>query len=457
MTQQTTPDLLDRFDSAKMTKTHWRWSILAVLASYFDAGAIVAGAVSLVIWKEAYGIDESTIGILSALSANGISAGIGALVGGRLGDTLGRKKIFALDLILFMIGTLILTAQTGPTMIIIGYLITGFAVGVDIPASWSLIAEFSPSNRRGRVMGLAGVAWLLGPVVVSVLAAVLANLGMLGSRLIFLHLAIVAFVVWWLRRGIPESPRWAATHGKPEKVAEAARMLGIEVAAGDEAAMVEAIKAKTDSGSSTLYRQLFTRQNMRNLAFVTLTYAAWGIPAGTYGFFLPYLLQNAGGNSTAVSNLVNVLNFTLGVVAAIGFMWIGDRWNRRWMWAWGAAACSLAFFGFLIVPITNFGAMMVHVFIISFVGNLTVYPILQLWSVELFPTNVRSTLQGFSFGVMRLVLGVWSLFVAAIATTMGFTALAVMLGGLWAVVFILGTVFGPNTAGRTMAQLDSGT
>ena len=68
----------------------WRNTILAGLANYIDAGSIVAGSVALALWRETYGLSNTFIGLIGAFSANAISAGIGALIGGMLCDRFGR-------------------------------------------------------------------------------------------------------------------------------------------------------------------------------------------------------------------------------------------------------------------------------------------------------------------------------------------------------------------------------
>ena len=80
--------------SSADSKDGWRGTILAGLANYIDAGSIVAGSVALALWKDIYGLSDSFIGLIGAFSANAISAGIGALVGGWLCDRYGRKRIY---------------------------------------------------------------------------------------------------------------------------------------------------------------------------------------------------------------------------------------------------------------------------------------------------------------------------------------------------------------------------
>jgi MFS transporter, SP family, inositol transporter len=77
----------------------WKNTILAGLANYIDAGSIVSGSAALALWASAYNLSPTFIGMLGAFSANAISAGVGALVGGRLCDLVGRKTIYQYDML----------------------------------------------------------------------------------------------------------------------------------------------------------------------------------------------------------------------------------------------------------------------------------------------------------------------------------------------------------------------
>ena len=76
------------------SREQWRKTSLAAMANYIDAGSIVAGAVSLPIWAKQFGFGDDFVSLLGAMSSNAISAGIGALIGGRICDLYGRKKIY---------------------------------------------------------------------------------------------------------------------------------------------------------------------------------------------------------------------------------------------------------------------------------------------------------------------------------------------------------------------------
>src|SRR5437763_16848119 len=89
-------------DEQAPTSRHWRWTVLSSLADYIDAGSSVAGASGLTLWSKHFGLSSTVIGLLSAFSSNAISCGAGALIGGRLGDKFGRKRIYSLDLLVYI-------------------------------------------------------------------------------------------------------------------------------------------------------------------------------------------------------------------------------------------------------------------------------------------------------------------------------------------------------------------
>src|SRR5690242_10120668 len=122
-------------DSASGTREDWKNTILAGLANYIDAGSIVAGSAALAMWATAYNLSTTFIGLLGAFSANAISAGIGALIGGRLCDLFGRKRIYQYDMLFYAFGMMWLVFATQPWMIVVGFVLVGLAVGADIPAS----------------------------------------------------------------------------------------------------------------------------------------------------------------------------------------------------------------------------------------------------------------------------------------------------------------------------------
>ena len=201
---------------ATTTAEDWKNTILAGLANYIDAGSIVSGSAALALWAAAYDLSSTFIGLLGAFSANAISAGVGAFIGGRLCDLFGRKKIYQYDMLFYAFGMLWLVFALQPWMIVVGFILVGLAVGADIPASWSLIAEMAPSGKRGKHSGVAQVLWYRGPAEVLPMFLVLAPLSVLGALIVFAHLAIIAIVLTLLRSRMKESAVWEDARAKRE-------------------------------------------------------------------------------------------------------------------------------------------------------------------------------------------------------------------------------------------------
>src|SRR3954467_2865895 len=125
----------NRSDNSNITGQQWYWTVLSSMASYIDAGSIVAIAAGLSLWTEYLSLSDTTIGLLAAFGPNAIGAAIGAVVGGRLGDRLGRKRIYQYDLLLYAFGTLWMVFAFNTPMLFIGTFLVGLAVGADVPTS----------------------------------------------------------------------------------------------------------------------------------------------------------------------------------------------------------------------------------------------------------------------------------------------------------------------------------
>ncbi len=409
------------------SREDWKNTILAGLANYIDAGSIVAGSAALALWVKAYHLDNTTVGLLGAFGPNAIAAGVGALIGGRLCDLFGRKRIYQYDMLFYAFGMLWLIFAMNAWMIVIGFFLVGLAVGADIPASWSLIAEMAPDDKRGKHSGVAQVLWYLGPVVVLVLFLILEPLGLLGARIVFAHLAILAVALTFLRSKMHESPRWLEAQAKD---------------AGGEAGIQRG-----------RWQDLFTRQHIGSMAFLTGMYLFWNLWAGTNGFFFPYILSTVGDQSHATSVAVLALSFLLGMASIFFiFMKLADKVNQRLLFGISAITQVIGMSLLAIFPLT-LPIALVHVFLMSVGGGFGAQSFFQLWSSEMFPTALRATAQGVMFAVVRVTLGVFSFFVPMLTAT-GFTTLAWILTGFLVLSGLIGVLGAPRNEGKSLEELD---
>jgi MFS transporter, SP family, inositol transporter len=410
-----------------VSRQHWKWSILAGMASYLDAGSIVALGASLALWKSYLGLSDTFLGTLAAIGPNAIGAAIGALIGGRLGDLVGRKRIYQYDLMVYAFGVLLIACSVNGPMLLIGTAIVGLAVGADVPTSLALVGEFAPDKARGKLLGFSQIAWNAGPVVVLLLALVTTPFGMIGARILFLMLFVVAVVTYLLRRGMVESARWT--------------------------------KAVQDSSADRVslgkVSNLFRGPNLKALVWTALIYVFWNLAAGTNGIFTPYIITSLHAGSQAASVALSAAGFLLGILGTVFiFMPLSDRghFTRRTMWLVGAIMNVAAYVAFLVLPFT-IPVIIANIVLFGVGSAMAGEALYKTVSQELFPTMLRGTAQGLTFGFARLCLGIWSFFVPVLAAT-GIQSVALLLAIFLFISGFVGFVWMPNTAGKSLESIE---
>lgn len=411
----------------------WKKTIIAAMTSYIDAGSIVAGAAGLSLWQAYLGMDGVQMGLLAALSSNAASAAVGALIGGRLCDLYGRKFVYTYDLLVYMIGMLLIVFATNFPMLLGGYIIVGLGVGADVVASWTLIAEQAPAKDRAKHCGTAQFAWALGPAVVLAVSAYVNTWGLIGNRLVFAHLILVAAWVWWQRLHMPESDDWKKAREEEKRL----------IAEGK-------IRKMT-------YGELLSNAvNLKTCLFLICVYSIWNLAASTWGFFTPYLLETVGQLSNTVSQLMSVGSFLLSICGTFFiFMRYGDRVSRRLIY-FLIGGIYLIGWSVWILPPESLSMWMLFMFVIfsginNGSGQQAFY---QLWSSELFPTKYRATAQGLTFFVTRIASAVWLFCAPIIMEALGFRYAAMLITAFAAISWLVGTIFCPSTQGKTLQQIE---
>src|SRR5579875_1535597 len=427
MSEMSGTDALHALDEASVTRSHWRWTILATAGDYLDAGSIVAGAVALPLWAPHFALTSGVVGWL--------------------GDRLGRRTIYAWDLLLYIAGALVIVFASSAQMLIAGYVLIGLAVGADIPNSIVLLGEFAPRKRRSRLLGFGPVMWYVGPLVAVILAVGLSSLGLLAVKIIFAHLAAIALIVWFLRRRMPESPRWAQLHGKTAQVRAALSELGAVGVAADGGT---AAKSPTRGG---FFGAVLRKEMLPALLFLVVLFTVWNIPAGTYGFFFPYLLHTVGARSTFAADYLDMVLYGIGIITLAVFMFIGDRVNRRAHFAVFSAVAAIGFFLFLFLPVKSEGTVIANIILMGVGGFSATYHLVRVWQAELFPTATRGAGMGMTIAVARTALGIWSIFLPSITASLGFTPVALMLALMYVFIMIWGGLFGPPTQGKALEDI----
>ncbi|RKQ32502.1 MFS transporter [Oceanobacillus halophilus] len=411
--------------------TGWKATIAVSMANYIEAGSIIAAASSLTLWQAYLGIDSLGVGLLSALSANALGAAIGALIGGPLTDKFGRRIIFSYDLMVYMIGVALIAASMNFSMLLIGTIITGIAVGAGVPVSWTYIAEESPKEKRAAHVGTAQLAWSIGPMITFALAVLVAPLGLLGSRLIFLHLLIIAAVALYIRRGLPESKIWE-----------------------EQQAQEKSDKAKGIVQKSALKELFSLRPNRQALFLLMGIYLFWNLTAGAMGYFMPYIYENVGGLSNMQANLLQSFLWMFTVLTTYFiFMKLGDKFSRKLIFGIGAAMGVVAWIILTFMPMT-WPTLISFVVLWGSAAGIGAQAFYALWTSELFPTRYRATAQGLMYFIVRTGIAIWSFVLPTIMATLGFKVAGIVMIAFLVIHMIIGIAMAPHTRGKTLQQIE---
>jgi MFS family permease len=210
-----------RMDRLPWTRFHW--TVVVGLGVSWILDGLEIQMVSANGFAKQLGMDSTEVGITGTVYLLGQV--VGALVFGRLSDRLGRRKFFLLTLAIYLIGSGIAGLSFAPWFLWIFRFIAGMGIGGEYTAINSAIDEIIPSRYRGRVdIAINGTYWggaALGAAANLFLlreGSFLADSGW-GWRIGFFLGPVLGLIIIFLRRNIPESPRWQVTHGQ-EKAAE---------------------------------------------------------------------------------------------------------------------------------------------------------------------------------------------------------------------------------------------
>jgi len=213
------PGRLDRLPWSR-----WHWMVLMGLGTVWILDGLevtIVGAVGSTLTKAGSGIAITTAQVGDAAGVYVAGACAGALLFGHLTDRLGRKRLFLVTLGLYLVATVLTATSRDVGMFFVFRFFTGMGIGGEYAAINSAIDELIPARVRGTVDLLVNGSYWLGTAAGAAATLVLLNPKLvaldLGWRTCFFMGAVLGVGVLFVRRNLPESPRWLFTHGHPEE------------------------------------------------------------------------------------------------------------------------------------------------------------------------------------------------------------------------------------------------
>jgi putative MFS transporter len=398
----------------------------------FDLGVI---SVTLPAITAALGLDPVLAGLIGASSLIGIF--IGAPLAGWLTDRFGRKRVFTVDVLAFIVLGLLQAFVADGWQLFVVRVLLGIAIGAEYSIGAAMLAEFAPSKDRGRRLSGLLVSWYGGYLIAVVAAYVLLAAGA-NWRWVLVTSALPAVVTAIARIGFPESPRWLLGKGREDEARAVVRAhLG-----GDEYFRREQYSAEQQRPGG--YRVLFAPGNRGRLAFISLFWACNVAPYFAIFTFAPTVLKSLQLSNEAAGTIT--VNAMAAIGAIVGMLTIERLGRRRqlippfWIMAvalgvvgvWGSAPGVVVVLCFAVFSFMN-----------ALQGNLTaVYPI------EILPTEVRSTGVGFAAACSRVGAAAGTFLLPVGISSIGIGACMLIAAAICVVGAVLSQFMAPETTGR---------
>ena len=347
----------------------WWVGVVAGMASYIDASALVASGIALVIYQQSIGITAGQIGILSGVLT--LCVAVGALVGGRLGDRFGRRRVFLVTMALITAGSALATFGTTFPVLLAAIILLGLGVGADLPVSLATIAEAAADSNRGKLIILSNTLWLVGIIAAVAMASSTGGLGRLAGQLLFGQVGVVALVVLLARLTIPESRLWIQARQQEQEDARGSALA--------------APRARV--------RDLFRGPYAVPMVALLLFYCLTNLGANTTGQFNTFIAANHAGADVATFNQWALLVLVGSLVIGLGYMRFVDTDKRFTFFAVGAVLVTASYFLLAIAGFTL--TTLVAALVMASLGNSVAFEgMMKIWTQESFPTTLRSTAQG---------------------------------------------------------------
>jgi MFS family permease len=210
-----------RLDRLPWSRFHWLVVIGLGTVWILDGLEVtIVGSIAARLTEDGSGIELSDSQVLTAGSIYVAGACLGALFFGQLTDRFGRKRLFLITLVVYLIATVATAFSSSALYFFICRFFTGAGIGGEYAAINSAIDELIPARVRGRVDLIINGSYWLGAAVGAVGSLLLLSdvfAVNVGWRLAFALGAILGLAILLVRRNVPESPRWLFIHGREEE------------------------------------------------------------------------------------------------------------------------------------------------------------------------------------------------------------------------------------------------
>lgn len=439
-----------RLNRLPITPTHRRVTFIIGIGLFFEFYEFFLISVLTSSIAREFHISPKSPLISLLIASTAIGMLFGTIGLNYLADRVGRRFAFMLNLGVYSLFSLLGAFSPNVYILILTRFLAGLGVGAELPLCDAYLSDMLPARTRGRYISWAYTLSFFGLPLLGFLASLLVPrmpLGLSGWRWLFIIGALGSAIVWLLRRGLPESPRWLESVGRKQEAeafveqveAEARKMTGSGTLPTPHAEEVPA-------SAATPWRAMLQSQYRGRLIMLSVFHFFEPFSINGFGLLVPLILVAKGmtiTNSLEYS-ATSYIGYPLGSLLAV---LIVERLERKWLLAITGVLMVLFGIGFGFASATN----AILLFGFAFAICSTIFG--NAWHVyqgELFPTHARATASGLAYSASRLSTALLPFILVPVLYRSGTVAVFAIIGVATLIAVADVVFFGPNTTGRPL-------
>ncbi|MFM9380874.1 MFS transporter [Pseudomonas sp. UV AK001] len=424
---------------------HRLLTIRSAGGSFVDGYVLSIIGVALVHMSRSLALDDFWEGMIAASALIGIF--FGGFLGGWLTDVLGRKRLLFVGPTLFIVASLAQLWVDSAVALFFLRLLLGVAVGIEYPVATSLLVEFMPRKYRGPRLATLTIMWFAGAATAYVVGELMFKLwGSDAWRLVLASAAVIGAMLFLVRIGTPESPRWLLSKGR---AAEAEAI--IKQVYGNDFSLANLPEHRVGE-KLTIFNLLHSGYGKRML-FVVVFWTCSVVPLFAVYAFAPKVLAalNLQGDWSSLGSVAITLFFVIGCVISTRII---NRVGRRNLLIYSFLCSGLALLG-LAVGHAGPNALVLAFFAVYalFIGGAQMLTL--VYPNELFPTEIRAFAVGVGTSLSRIGAAAGTYLVPVSLSTLGIAQTMYIAAAVTLVGLVLSWVLAPETRSLNLQQAAS--
>jgi putative MFS transporter len=380
---------------------------------------------------------------------------IGTFVFGYVADRYGRRTIFTYSMLWYSAATLVMAFQGSGLGVCLWRLIAGIGIGVELVTIDTYISELVPKSMRGRAFAFnQAVQFSVVPVVAFVAYKLvpISPFGYDGWRWVVLIGSTGALGVWFIRRGIPESPRWLINQGRLDEAEAVTASIEAKVSAdlgGAPLPVPGTHSVEEFQPVGRLAEAFEPRYRGRTIMLMIFQFFQ---TFGFYGFaaWVPTLIAQQTGINLGASLLYSFIIAIANPFGPLLAMSFADRFERKWQLV--GAACCIGVFGMLFAYQHTMPLLILFGVLITLSNNVLSYSF-HGYQTELFPARIRARAVGFTYSLSRISAVFASFIIAFFLQTAGTKGVFGLIAFAMTIVVISIGGWGPRTLDLELEEI----